>query len=236
MSRLHLPVTTLRLRLRAGGSCDRGRAGGRLWQPTSAREWHAYFLELLGSRASLDGGAFFALSLRGKSVGSGLGVPPWDELLGTRLPPLGALSPDAAADEAASPSERSVLAAQERLYDAITSADAEAVRALCVSEDDAEVSALQQAGRLDSWSVVLQGSASRHAVGFPGRARECGRARAWSTGLEFPTAGGSAAPASASVTGSLLCTQRWVNVAWCRRPGTRAAARAASHHPLRRGV
>ena len=187
---------------------------GWLWQPTSAREWHAYFVELLGSRASLDGGAFFALSLRGKSVGSGLGVPPWDELLGTRLPPLGALSPDAAADEAASPSERSVLAAQEKLYDAITSADAEAVRALCVSEDDAEVSALQQAGRLDSWSVVLQGSATvgMRLASQDARVSADGL-EAWSTGLEFPTAGGSVAAASASVTGSLLCTQRWVNVA-----------------------
>ena len=57
----------------------------------------------------------FGLSLKGRSVGSGLGVPPWDELLGTCLPPLERLSPDTPADAAASAAERSVLEAQAGL-------------------------------------------------------------------------------------------------------------------------
>lgn len=202
---------------------------GWLWQPTSSKDWSGYFTELLGSRATLEGGAFFALSLKGRSVGSGLGVPPWDELLGTALPPLASLSPDAPADAGASPSETTVIEAQARLYAAITAADADAVRALCLDADDEEVTSLREGGRLDGWPIVLQGSATVGMRLASQDARVTADMReAWSTGLEFPAPGGTAG----GVTGSLLCTQRWVNVAPRQDPTAAAEWRLAQHRTI----
>ena len=86
----------------------------RLYQPTDAKKWNAFFSGLLGDRASTANGAWLALSLKGRSVGSGIGFPILDELLGTSLPPLRALSPDEPAQQGG-PAEQELLQAQATL-------------------------------------------------------------------------------------------------------------------------
>ena len=178
---------------------------GWLCKPIDAPRWTTYFSQLLTTdrarqSASIDG-AWLALSLKGRSCGSGLGVLPWDELLGTQLPPLKATSPSEP-PQAGNDAERSVLAAQQRLYTALTSADAAAVASLCAPADDVEVTQLAENGRLDGWSTVLKYDAT---VGMQVSSQDaCVSAdgmEAYSTGLEFPANGNGA---------SLLCTQRWV--------------------------
>lgn len=182
-------------------------AEGWLGRPTDVARWRSYFDELLSSeRARMSAaadGAWLALSLKGRSCGSGLGTPPWDELLGTQLTPIQPLSPA----EPAAPStdaESAVLDAQRHLYAALTSADAAGVVALCMRVDDDEVSSLREGGRLDGWETVLKYDAT---VGMSVSSQDARVApsgdEAWSTALEFPANGGGA---------SLLCTQRWVNI------------------------
>ncbi|EOD20041.1 hypothetical protein EMIHUDRAFT_102051 [Emiliania huxleyi CCMP1516] len=163
-------------------------AAGWLWRPADASGWRGYFSDILtakdgSAKAAAEEGAFFALSLRGRSCASGVGRVPWDELLGTKLPPIEPLSPsDPPAP--ASEEEAAVLAAQAALYDALRDVDAAAVRRLCSPEDDDEVLKYDATAglRLSSQDATVAGET------------------AFSTGLEFP-AGGKGA--------SLLCTQRW---------------------------
>ena len=135
-----------------------GQAAGWLWLPTDLARWRAYFAELLSESASSSrggivstadqllssDGAWLALSLRGRSVGSALGSPPWDELLGTCLPPLRPLLPSEPSEAGQSPSEKAVLQAVSCLYKALASADADGVARLCAAEDDAEVTELSR--------------------------------------------------------------------------------------------
>ena len=71
-------------------------------------------------------GAWLATSLKGRSVGSGIGALPWDELLGTKLPPILPPSPDEPS-VARSSAEGAVLAAQAALYARVAEADYEGV-------------------------------------------------------------------------------------------------------------
>ena len=185
---------------------------GWLWQPTELAQWKAFYSELLGARvqaASSGEGAWLALSLKGRSCGSGLGMPTWDELLGTKLPPLSTLSAQdgapASGGGAQGGAEEAVLAAQARLYDALGAADHAAVAALCSPVDDAEVSKLAGAGRLDCWETVLKYDAT---VGIRIASQDATvfGDEAFTTGIEFPKAG-----AGGDGSGSLLCTQRWVD-------------------------
>ena len=59
----------------AGAAAAAAEAEGWLWQPTRAREWRAYFEELLGERGAkaAESGAWLALSLGGRSCGSAFG-------------------------------------------------------------------------------------------------------------------------------------------------------------------
>ena len=183
------------------------QAAGWLWQPSNSQEWVDYFSELLAGRSAEGGaGAWWALSLTGRSCGSGLGTPPWDELLGTKMPPLQPIAPEEPADAAATPPELSVLEAQRCFYAALAEpADAAGrVESLCLDTHDAEVSQLAAGGRLDNWTVVLADGvtagmrlSSADAIVAPGGVE------AWSTAIEHPSAG----------KGTLLCTQRWRNVA-----------------------
>ena len=60
------------------GAAKVAEAEGWLWQPTDLSAWRGYFLELLSNAATparaADEGAFFALSLRGRSCASGVGA------------------------------------------------------------------------------------------------------------------------------------------------------------------
>ena len=63
-----------------------------LWAAADPSAWIAYFNTLLASRgmASIDQkGAWLGLNVKGRSFGSALGAPRWDELLGTALQPQG---------------------------------------------------------------------------------------------------------------------------------------------------
>jgi hypothetical protein len=75
-----------------GSSRMSGEAESRwLWEAADPDAWLAYFDELLGARgmAASAGGAWLGLNLKGRSFGSALGAPRWDELLGTALQPSG---------------------------------------------------------------------------------------------------------------------------------------------------
>ena len=182
---------------------DAAESEGWLYRPTELQRWKQYFTDLLAGRATTSSGAWLALSLRGRSVGSGVGLPPIDELLGTQLPPLTELSPDEPPASARSEAEGAVLAAQAKLYAAISAADAPGVEAMCAEEPDGEVTALAVNGRLDEWSTALKYEAT---VGLRLSSQDAWVAKdgtaAWTTGLEFPLA----SPRGAS----LLCTQKWV--------------------------
>jgi hypothetical protein len=58
-----------------------------LWQAADEGAWRAYFEEVVKAREMALGeqGAWLGLTLRGRSFGSALGAPRWDELLGTAL-------------------------------------------------------------------------------------------------------------------------------------------------------
>lgn len=181
----------------------KAEAEGWLWQPTDAAAWRSYFDELLSNRASpVSVGtecAWFALSLKGRSCASGVGALAWDELLGTKLPPLRSLLPSEPSATPNGGEEAAVLLAQSDLYAALAKADHAAVAALFAAEDDGEVTELAANGRLDGWETVLKYDAT---VGLQVASQDVyvSGDEAWSTALEFPAGGGGA---------SLLCTQRW---------------------------
>lgn len=183
------------------------QAAGWLWQPSSKSQWEDYFAELLAGRSAGGGdGAWWALSLTGRSCGSGLGTPPWDELLGTRLPPMQPIAADEA-DAALTDAERGVLEAQRHLYAALTADPQQAaarIESLCVDEQDAEVSQLAESGRLDNWTTVLaDGVTAGMQLSSADALVAPSGVEAWSTAIEHPNGG----------MGTLLCTQRWRNVA-----------------------
>uniref|UniRef100_A0A7S4EXI5 Uncharacterized protein n=1 Tax=Chrysotila carterae TaxID=13221 RepID=A0A7S4EXI5_CHRCT len=143
-------------------SAAAAQAEGWLWKPRDEAAWRDYFTSLLSGRVDSvalgSSGAWLALSLKGRSCGSGLGLPPWDELLGTKLPPLRRLSADEAA-VCTSAADAAVLAEQAKLYDALSRNDAEAVQKLFLPEDDEEVARNTQQATWARWArcrVLLQ--------------------------------------------------------------------------------
>ena len=190
-------------------AAQKGEAEGWLWQPTELARWQRYFDELLvgrrGNQGKVDECAWFALTLRGRSCASGVGTLPWDELFGTKLPPLRALQPDDSSVVPRNEDEVQLLAAQSRLYEALSAADSAAVAELFAASDDDEVTKLASAGRLDGWDVVLKYDAT---VGLVVASQDCcivdeDAKEGWTTAIEFPASGGGS---------SLLCTQRWVKL------------------------
>mmetsp|Transcript_52742 Transcript_52742/g.83721 ORF Transcript_52742/g.83721 Transcript_52742/m.83721 type:complete len:521 (-) Transcript_52742:69-1631(-) len=185
-----------------------GRRDGWLWQPGDPTRWNEYFEELLsGSQPSTTStkDAWFAISLSGQSCASGKGPIVWDELLGTKLQALSVLSPS---EPAATPSgsiEESLLSAQKSFYEALSESDADKINSFFVPVDDEEVSELASIGRLDGWQIVTKNDAtvglklSSQDVTIDASGKE-----AFTTGIEFPQGG--------DVSGTLLSTQRWINV------------------------
>mmetsp|Transcript_3877 Transcript_3877/g.5005 ORF Transcript_3877/g.5005 Transcript_3877/m.5005 type:complete len:506 (+) Transcript_3877:94-1611(+) len=189
-----------------------GEVEGWLWQPLELNSWREYFQDLLEGPSKNKGttpegiaateGAFFALSLKGRSCASGTGAIAWDELLGTQLPPLEQPLDTEPAAQARNSEEESLLAAQRALYDALSTADSARVASLFSPVDDEEVTALEVNGRLDEWSTVLKYDATVGLILCSQDATVNAEGQeAFTTGLEFPKGAG----------GSLLCTQRWVN-------------------------
>ena len=93
-----------------------------------------------------------------------------------------------------------------------------------LSPDEAQTAAwlasddMGQSHLLDGWEAVLGADATRGMALASADTRVAGR-EAWSTGIEFPAGG----------RGSLLCTQRWVDVAV---EGAPAAWRLAQHRTI----
>lgn len=192
-----------------GAAAREAREAGWLWRPRQPAAWVAYFGSLLEAQGGAvpPSGAWLALSLKGRSVASGLGRPSFDELIGTKLPPLKPPRGGEAAI-ARTAEESGVLDAQAALYTALGAADAAAVAAMCAARDDEEVSSLAAGGRLDPWPAVLADGATAGLVlsGADATLVEGGQ-EAFSTGIELLASGET-----------LLCTQRW---------GSRGAAAAA---------
>jgi hypothetical protein len=176
--------------------------GGWLWEPQNAQEWRDYLEEILATKKDAIGkGAWLVLNKKGRSRGSGLGAPRYDELLGSRLPPTASLPVEDA--PSSSPLDQSVLAAQKRFYDALTGGDAEAMQAIWSAQENADVQEfVVLGGRLDPWSSQLRDGSRPEGMSISSRdvlVLDSGD-EAWSTCLERAVAS----------PGTLLATQQWV--------------------------
>eukprot|EP00310_Coccolithus_braarudii_P021922 CAMPEP_0183346262 /NCGR_PEP_ID=MMETSP0164_2-20130417/11436_1 /TAXON_ID=221442 /ORGANISM="Coccolithus pelagicus ssp braarudi, Strain PLY182g" /LENGTH=227 /DNA_ID=CAMNT_0025517511 /DNA_START=1 /DNA_END=684 /DNA_ORIENTATION=+ len=175
---------------------------------------------------SLRQRAWLALNLKGRSVGSALGSPRWDELLGTSLQPMGdaygelvevATDVPAAAADAAStaaamgidlgqrppPTElaTAVLDAQSAFYLALTSGDVPAMASLWegAAPDPGVTDVLGAGGRLDPWSAQLREGARPSGLrATDSDALLLSATEAYTTAVERPEQGGT-----------LLASQRW---------------------------
>jgi len=189
--------------------------------------------------ASASQGGFLALNFKGRSVGSGLGAPRWDELLGAKFPPAEAIvqtsntkgASSSTSSATATEDEADLLACQEAFYAALTSGDEVAMDYLFAPDEGAvssdsmnadtssgsngeapEVSeVLASGGRLDGWSTCLaDGARPAELVSF-----DCD-----ATVLTNPASAASVASAEGYTTSieavgsrqgaTNLSTQRWV--------------------------
>ena len=208
-----------------------------LWAAADPSAWIAYFNTLLASRgmASIDQkGAWLGLNVKGRSFGSALGAPRWDELLGTALQPQGdtwgelkdaSMGAAEAAKEAATAAASlegkqadpageeeaaAVLGAQEAFYTALCGGDVEAMGTLWAGSgvmDDESVSEAMSAGaKVEPWAA---GSQAFPPKGMRATDRDClvvsGSEEAYTTAIERPPEGGT-----------LLATQRFklIDGAW----------------------
>ena len=137
-------------------------------------------------------GAWIGLNLRGRTFGSALGAPRWDELLGTMLQPvgdgfgelaepaardvadaaqeaaaaaaaIGVAGAGAAAAAAAAAEAEALLTAQASFYQALNSADASAMKALW----DPEVTRAAPALHLHCTCAALRTAPARSACAAP---------------------------------------------------------------------
>lgn len=208
-----------------------GEAESRwLWEAAQPDDWRAYFNTLLGARgmaagSALEGGAWLGLNLRGRSFGSAIGTPRWDELLGTALQPTGdgfgdlkevatdieaavaeaalAASAIGGGGDAAAEEARGLLAAQAAFYDALTGKDVSAMEALWAGApaDPSVSEAIGEGGRVEPWAA---GSPAFPPSGMRATDRDAlvtAPTEAWTTAIERPAEGGT-----------LLATQRWRRV------------------------
>ena len=204
-----------------------------LYAPAEPDEWRAYFDGLLAARRlSEDGeGAWLALTTRGRSVGSGLGAPRWDELLGTAFAPagdgFGELAEvrtdiaNAAAEAAAAAAEGGSSAARGVGGAGLASAAADAASLLEAQSRFYEALTRGNAEALSAlWSASAgEDAAVTRAIG------EGAQIEPWAPGSQaFPPAGLRATDCDALVQGdagwttaierpaeggTLLATQRW---------------------------
>lgn len=214
-----------------------------LWAAAEPEQWRTYFGELLSARglSTTANGAWIGLNLRGRTFGSALGAPRWDEVLGTALRPSGdgfgeyAEAPyDAreAVAEAASAAQAlagagvladadaeadaaSLLDAQKRFYDTLTSADAETMATLWDegATTDSYVTDVVRAGsRVEPWAAGSNAFPPKGMRATDPDALVIGATEGWTTAVERPAEGGT-----------LLATQEW------RRDGRGDAWRIRAH-------
>jgi hypothetical protein len=112
--------------------------GGWLWEPTAPQEWREYLEEILATKKDAIGkGAWLTLNKKGRSRGSGLGAPRYDELLGSRLPPTQDVSKEDSPNF--SDLDGSVLQAQSEFYRALTTGDETAMASIWDTQEDSDV-------------------------------------------------------------------------------------------------
>ena len=170
-----------------------GEENNFLWAPADLPAWRGYFDGALAAR-DLDraAGAWVALNFKGRSAGSAVGMPRWDELLGTALQPsdrsgfgeleeretvttaaadaaaaavaAGVVGAGGEAREAAEADAAAVLEAQTAFYAALTGGDLAAMEGLWegAADEPAVSEVLGAGGRLDPWPSQLS-EASRPA-------------------------------------------------------------------------
>ena len=170
-----------------------GEENNFLWAPADLPSWRGYFDGALAAR-DLDraAGAWVALNFKGRSAGSAVGMPRWDELLGTALQPsdrsgfgeleeretvttagadaaaaavaAGVVGAGGEAREAAEADAAAVLEAQTAFYAALTGGDLAAMEGLWegAADEPAVSEVLGAGGRLDPWPSQLS-EASRPA-------------------------------------------------------------------------
>ena len=141
------------------------RACQFLAQPGDAVEWADYFAGLLGDVSNVEGGelAWFGLSSSGKSFGSGSGSIRPIEILGRNLLPVEMLSEEDSVDSkglggsASEEDGRSILAAQRRFYEALTTGDQGGMERVCSTQHSAEVDeVVREGGGIDDWAKYLE--------------------------------------------------------------------------------
>ena len=199
-----------------------------LWAAADPAAWLKYFDELLSARAMSDrgGGAWVGLNLRGRTFGSALGQPTWDEILGTALQPQGdgfgelkeaeeasleatgaeaaaaAAELEAGGNGATAEEHVALLRAQSAFYDTLTSGDASAMAAVWTEDgralDGSVTEAVASGARIEPWEA---GSNAFPPAGMRATDRDAlilPDGTGWTTAVERPREGGT-----------LLATQRW---------------------------
>lgn len=216
----------------ADGAALVGEAESKyLWAAADPSAWQSYFSELLEARGMAGNGnqgAWLGLNVKGRAFGSALGMPRWDELLGTALQPVGdgfgdfkevTTSAEAAAAEAAAAATamgavgrgaeagaaavsdaEGLLAAQSQFYDVLISGDASRMDGLWDVETDASVSqTISEGARIEPWKEGSQAFPPRGLRATDCDALVLSATEGWTTAVERPAEGGT-----------LLATQRWV--------------------------
>jgi hypothetical protein len=142
------------------------------------------------------------MNKKGRSRASGLGVPAYDELLGSRLPPTAEVELGDGPD--ATPEDAGVRDAQAAFYAALTGGDEAGMAALWDGgyEESGVSEFMELGGRLDPWAAQLRAGARPEGMEIGSRDVTLldGGEEAWSTCLEVPSGGGGQ---------TLLASQRW---------------------------
>ncbi|KAJ1449384.1 hypothetical protein M885DRAFT_535873 [Pelagophyceae sp. CCMP2097] len=194
----------------AAGDDDARIAAGAEYDVVNARAWRKAFDALIVAQAAAQaisddaaqapaGEAWFALSFKGRSVGSGIGQPDVSQLLGNLFPPVDILdaTPRLGADADAPALQRRQL----EFYDALRGGDLAAMEQLFgagAGLSDAVSAALTGGARLDPWANQLK-EGSRPADLLVGDADFCIFGDGAVTTAIEETARGQ----------TLLATQRW---------------------------
>lgn len=185
-----------------------------LAQAGDSGQWVDYFESLVGSNSNEEEGgmngkiAWFGFSNSGKSFGSGFGGAPRPiEILGQSLLPLESLVEDDKDDTGGMSSDDvvSILAAQKKFYQALTSGDRagmDEVYSKVYSKEVDEVVA--EGGGIDGWDKCLADGARPSGMKISGSdVFVASDTEAYSTTIEFP-------PVAGIDDATLLAVQKWI--------------------------
>lgn len=169
--------------------------------------WLEYLEDLSKDKQSDDGFRWFGLNSNGRSFGSGTGTEPqWLELLGQYLRPTVILPEEtkASIDTNNSEETRSILEAQTKFYEALTSGDVEGMKSIWQQSNPSPdvTQVIEDGGRLIGWPECLTAGARPEGMRLSGSdASIVSNSLAYSTIIECPS--------SISSTQTLLAVQQW---------------------------